>query len=342
MSRVISVELDVIFHREFNQSIKAIHNSCKDKEGTRCGSKQGHPTMSRLRLNLKKAKILLNQMNYFGHTLTKGGLKPDAKKIQGIKRLVVPRNKQELQSLLRMFNLAAKTQDLRPLVKKNAEFVWEETHTRIFEALKAELKDNMTLLSFDPQKDIIIECDASQNGLGACLLQDGKSVNFSSRSLIDAETRYCNLELEMLAVAWAVHHYQQYVYGRRFKIVSDHSPLQQIVKKDIRDATTPLQRPLLQCQGFDFTIEYKKDVEMHISDYLSRCVPPLVPNQGPVFPETSQIGIFEVTAANESDIQKIQSAQKKDPVFQELESLCQQGRPEHHNQVPELAVGYWD
>ena len=154
----------------------------------------------------------------------------------------MPRNKQELQSLLGMFNylgkfvpnLAAKTQDLRALVKKSAEFVWEETHTKILEALKAELKDNMTLQYFDPQKEIVIECDASQKGLSACLLQDGKPVNFSSRSLIDAETRYCNLEREMLAVAWAVNHYRQYVYGRRFKIVSDHSPLQQIIKKDMR------------------------------------------------------------------------------------------------------------
>ena len=305
---------------------------------------------SGFRLNPKKARILLDQINFFGHTLTKEGLKPDAKKIQGIRRLAIPRNKQELQSLLGMFNylgkfvpnLAAKTQDLRALVKKNAEFVWEETHTKIFESLKDELKDNMTLQYFDPKKEIVIECDASQKGLGACLLQDGKPVNFSSRSLIDAESRYSNLEREMLAVAWAVNHYRQYVYGRRFKIVSDHSPLQQIIKKDIRAATTRLQRLLLRCQGFDFTIEYKKGVEMHISDCLSRCVPPPAPNQGPIFPETNQIGIFEVTAANESDIQKIRSAQKKDPVFQELESLCQQGWPEHRNQVPELAVAYWD
>ena len=305
---------------------------------------------SGFRLNPKKARILLDQINFFGHTLTKEGLKPDAKKIQGIKRLAVPSNKQELQSLLGMFNylgkfvpnLAAKTQDLRALVKKNAEFVWEETHTKIFESLKAELKDNMTLQYFDPQKEIVIECDASQKGLGACLLQDGKPVNFSSRSLIDAESRYSNLEREMLAVAWAVNHYRQYVYGRRFKIVSDHSPLQQIIKKDIRAVTTRLQRLLLRCQGYDFTIEYKKGVEMHISDCLSRCVPPPAPNQGPVFPETNQIGIFEVTAANESDIQKIRSAQKNDPVFQELESLCQQGWPGHRNQVPELAVAYWD
>ena len=148
----------------------------------------------------------MEEINYFGHTLTKKGLKPDAKKIQGIKRLAVPSNKQELQSLLGMFNylgkfipnLAAKTQNLHALIKKNAEFVWEDTHSKILEVLKAEVKGNMKLQHLDPQKEITIECHASQKDLGACLLQDGKPVNFSSRSLLDAETRYCNLEREML------------------------------------------------------------------------------------------------------------------------------------------------
>ena len=176
---------------------------------------------SGFRLNPKKAKILLEEINYFSHTLTKKGLKPDTKKIQGIKRLAVPSNKQELQSLLVMFNylgkfipnLAGKTQHLHALIKRNAEFVWEGTQTKILEALKAEVKGNTTLQYFEPQKEITIECDASQKGLGACLLQDGKPVNFSSRSLIDTETRYCNLEREMLAVAWVVNRYRQYVYG---------------------------------------------------------------------------------------------------------------------------------
>ena len=81
---------------------------------------------------------------------------------------------------------------------------------------------------------------------------------------------------------------------------------------------------------------------MHISNCLSRCVPLPAPNQGPVFPETNQIEIFEVAVANESDIQRIRLTQKKDPVFQELEHLCQEGWPEHCNQVPELAIAYWD
>ena len=296
---------------------------------------------SGFRLNPKKAKILLEEINYFGHTLSKKRLKPHMKKIQGIEQLAMPRNKRELQSLLGMFNylgkfipnLAAKMKDLHALIKKNAEFAWEDTHQDTRN--KAEVKDNKTLQYFDPQKEITIECD---EGLGACLLQDGTPVNFTSRGLIDAETRYCNLEREMLAVAWAVNHYRQYVYGQRFKIVNDHTPLQQIIKKDIRDTSTWLQRLLQRCQGYDLTIEYKKGVEMHISDCLSRCVPSPAPNLGPVFPETGQIGIFEITAANESDIHKIRSTQKRDPVFQELECLSQEGWPEHHNQVSVLAT----
>lgn len=299
---------------------------------------------SGFRLNPKKAKILLEEINYFGHTLSKKRLKPHMKKIQGIEQLAMPRNKRELQSLLGMFNylgkfipnLAAKMKDLHALIKKNAEFAWEDTHQDTRN--KAEVKDNKTLQYFDPQKEITIECD---EGLGACLLQDGTPVNFTSRGLIDAETRYCNLEREMLAVAWAVNHYRQYVYGQRFKIVNDHTPLQQIIKKDIRDTSTWLQRLLQRCQGYDLTIEYKKGVEMHISDCLSRCVPSPAPNLGPVFPETSQIGIFEITAANESDIHKIRSTQKRDPVFQELECLSQEGWPEHHNQVSVLATADW-
>jgi hypothetical protein len=220
--------------------------------------------------------------------------------------------------------------------------VWGKEHSVILEKLKQCVSENTVLHYFDPNKDIVIECDASQKGLGGCIIQEGHPVNFASRSLTDAESRYCNLGREMLAVAWAVNHYRQFVYGRKFTVISDHSPLQQILKKDIRDVTTRLQRLLLRVQGYDFSIEYKRGTEMHISDCLSRCVPPASTRQGPVFPETSNIGIFEVTTATESDIQKIRSAAKKDSTFKELTRLIQVGWPEHRNQVADVATAYWD
>lgn len=289
---------------------------------------------SGFRLNPKKAKILLEEINYFGHTLSKKRLKPHMKKIQG-GTTVTARN---VQLPGKVYTQPGCQDEGPPRSDKEKCRICVGRHIHQDTRNKAEVKDNKTLQYFDPQKEITIECD---EGLGACLLQDGTPVNFTSRGLIDAETRYCNLEREMLAVAWAVNHYRQYVYGQRFKIVNDHTPLQQIIKKDIRDTSTWLQRLLQRCQGYDLTIEYKKGVEMHISDCLSRCVPSPAPNLGPVFPETSQIGIFEITAANESDIHKIRSTQKRDPVFQELECLSQEGWPEHHNQVSVLATADW-
>lgn len=116
----------------------------------------------------------------------------------------------------------------------------------------------------------------------------------------------------------------RYVYGRRFSIVSNHSPLQQIIKKDIIDTITQLQWVLLQCH--DWIQERCWDT--HIRLPLKVCAAPSAQ------PRTSQIGTFEVTAAKESDIHTIRSTQKKDPLFQELERLCQEVWPEHHNQVP--------
>ena len=40
----------------------------------------------------------------------------------------------------------------------------------------------------------MLQCDASLKGLGACILQDGKPIAFASKSLMDTETRYVNIE----------------------------------------------------------------------------------------------------------------------------------------------------
>ena len=69
-------------------------------------------------------------------------------------------------------NLAAKKQDLCALIRKNAEVVWEDTHTKILEALKAEVKDNTTLQYFDPQKGITID----PNGPG-CVSPPGRQAS---------------------------------------------------------------------------------------------------------------------------------------------------------------------
>ena len=55
---------------------------------------------------------------------------------------------------------------------------------------------------YDGTKPVTVQADASQRGLGACLLQDGQPIAFASKSLTDTETRYANIERELLAIVF--------------------------------------------------------------------------------------------------------------------------------------------
>lgn len=60
------------------------------------------------------------------------------------------------------------------------------------------------------KEELTLQCDASLTGLGASLLQNGQPIDFASRALTDAETRYAQIE-KMLAILFGLH---QYTYGR--------------------------------------------------------------------------------------------------------------------------------
>jgi len=62
--------------------------------------------------------------------------------------------------------------------------------------------------------EVTIQCDASQTGLGAALLQNGQPVAYSSWALTSAETHYAQIEKEFLAIVFACQHYDAFIYSR--------------------------------------------------------------------------------------------------------------------------------
>ncbi|GFO39985.1 retrovirus-related pol polyprotein from transposon 17.6 [Plakobranchus ocellatus] len=90
-----------------------------------------------------------------------------------------------------------------------------------------------TVRNFDPSKEFIITADASQYGLGASLLQEGRPVCYSSRSLNKAERNFAQIEKETLAVVFACKKYHQYIFGRKTDVENDHKPLEYIFKKPL-------------------------------------------------------------------------------------------------------------
>ena len=82
-----------------------------------------------------------------------------------------------------------------------------------------------------------LQCDASQSGLGAALMQGGQPVAYASRVLTATERRYAQIEKELLAVVFACRRFDAYVYGRaKVSVESDHKPLEIIMQKTLDTA----------------------------------------------------------------------------------------------------------
>ena len=79
----------------------------------------------------------------------------------------------------------------------------------------------------------------------------------------------------MLAISFGLDRFEKYVYGRHIVVETDHLPLVTIHKKSLLSSPKRLQRMLLKTQMYDYTVIYKKGVEMYLADTLSRAFHPV-------------------------------------------------------------------
>ena len=115
-----------------------------------------------------------------------------------------------------------------------------------------------------------MQCDASKAGLGAVLLQKGQPVAFGSRSLTPTEQDYSQMEKEALAILYGCQHFEQYIYGRRITVQTDHKPLETIFKKSLQKAPKRLQGIMLNTLPYNAKPVYVPGKYMYIADILSR------------------------------------------------------------------------
>ena len=202
-----------------------------------------------------------------GHVSCQDGLKPDPDKVQGIREMPAPTSKQDLKRFLGMVNYLQKfapnlsevTAPMRDLLKQRNEFHWEEeVQGHSFKQVKEILSAAPVLKFFDPKENVELQCDASDKGLGACLMQGGQPVAYASRCMTETEVNYAQIEKELLAILFGVERFEQCVYGRRVEIETDHKPLESIFKKSLLSAPKRLQRMMLRLQKFDLLVSYKK------------------------------------------------------------------------------------
>ena len=120
--------------------------------------------------------------------------------------------------------------------------------------MKRKIASVPILVYCNPKKQTVLQTDASVKGLGTCLLQEEKSVYFSSKDLTDAQQGYVATELESLAVAWEMEKFHHFLYASHFNLETDQKPLIAILSKFINQATPRLQRILIRTFPYHFTV----------------------------------------------------------------------------------------
>jgi hypothetical protein len=114
-----------------------------------------------------------------------------------------------------------------------------------------------TVLSYyDSSKPFRLQFDASSKVICACCLQNGKPIAYTSKTLTLTETRYAQIEKEMLAILFGCTRFKHYVYGRRTVVESDCNPIDLVsfMRKPLYTVPPMLQRMLLQLKDFDLDV----------------------------------------------------------------------------------------
>ena len=171
-------------------------------------------------------------------------------------------NKNECNSLRRRFvhGFADIAHSLHTLAQvKDAEFSWTAEANCAFAKLKERLTTAPVLGYPNPEGEFVLDTDASSFGLGAVLsqLQNNEEVviAYYSRTLSRSEVNYCATPKELLAVVQSIKHSHPYLYGRRFRVRSDHASLQWIL--NFKRPEGQLARWMEVLQMYDFTIEHR-------------------------------------------------------------------------------------
>ena len=115
---------------------------------------------------------------------------------------------------------------LRQLTRKDAEWVWSETQEKVWSDIKTAISQAPVLRFYSLRDEVTLQCDASDTGLGSALLQLQQPVSFASRALTQTETRYAQIEKELLAIVFACEKFDEYIFGRDVvHVETDHKPL---------------------------------------------------------------------------------------------------------------------
>ena len=171
------------------------------------------------------------------------------------------------------------------------------------------------------------------------LCKMGTPLRTPGKALTETESRYAQIEKEMMAIVFSVEKFNDYTFGRRTIVHTDHKPLESIVKKPLHRAPKRLQGMMIRLQKYDLEVRYERGNKMFLADTLSRAY---LPSCTQVESEFETINMMNYLPISEARLLQIQRETEKDESLQALKAVIQQGWHEDKSALPPVVSPYFN
>ena len=235
-------------------------------------------------LTAKPSKIATGyrSLEFLGHIVGQGLLKPEEKKVKKILAIPTPTTKKQVRSLMGLLGFyrryipafASLTAPISDLTKdpKVRTITWTPACDEALAKIKQIFSISPVLQLPRLDNIFILRTDASSTGLGAVLLQEVESVlhpvSFASRKLLDRECRYSTIERECLAIVWGISKFSKFLWGTQFILQTDHRPLTFLQTSRFKNSR--IMRWSLSLQEYKFDVQPVPGTQNIFADLLSR------------------------------------------------------------------------
>ena len=232
-----------------------------------------------IKLKPKKCELFRTEVEYLGRTVGREGMRVGEGFLETMEAWPVPTCTKDVEKFCGFANYHRSfIKDFAnialPLYRVTGKkpFQWGPEQAQAFEILKKALTSAPVLTIPNMDGKFILDTDASNEAIGAELLQvqDGEErcIAYCSMALTPEQKRYCTTRKELLAVIRFTRHFRHYLLGREFEIRTDHSSLQWLL--NFKNLNGQLARWLEELSQYWMTIKHRPGAAHDNADCLSR------------------------------------------------------------------------
>ena len=267
----------IIYSNTFEEHLTHLNSICQILKNTR------------FRLNPEKCEIARTKTDYLGHRIENGEIRPCPTNINGLLNTRVPETADEACKFVkaaeyyRKFipNFSQIAEPLRKFVPTTRTQQKKSQRTKIslsneeiqaFDKLKEFLTTDLVLRIPNNRLPFKVQTDASDEGIGAVLLQTypegDRPIAYISKKFTLAQRRWTPMEQECYAFIHVLDKWHNYLSGIRFTWETDHKALTQLNKK--AQINKRCERWRLKILEYDFDVKHIPGLQNSMPDYLSR------------------------------------------------------------------------